>query len=205
MSKAKAVYASTIGLVVLVALVWVISYELRAQSERWTPYTIVRAETSTNSVTANSLNKFIVVARRSDGSRVELDSSDPDRRVLSGTRNIVLASDRKRIDVHDDVKMMSTYYLDSVDRPPSDPNCGLSRLAVTAKPALIAHIRVAGFNTVEIRTESGPYVTLDWKAPDLACETLRMSEYERAEDGTPTGRRFELTATDDRSEEWSGP
>jgi hypothetical protein len=91
--------------------------------------------------------------------------------------------------------MMSTYYAESFAHPPTDPMCGLSEYSPTAKAVLKGEQKILGYKTVIIQTENGPFLTVDSKSPDLACETLQMSEYERLPTGEPTGRRFELIAT----------
>ena len=193
--KTRACLTAVVILAVF-ALAWMAGYQLRAQGGQWQPYTIVRTADSTNSATGHQLHRLEIIARRSDGSRVDIDSSDPGTRSQFGNREIVLTSEHKRIDVNDYVKMMSTYYIDSIANSPTDPMCGLSRYAPSAKATFKGEHEILGYRTIMIQTDNGPFLTTDSKSPDLACETLQMSEYERQQNGEPTGRRFELIATE---------
>jgi hypothetical protein len=125
--------------------------------------------------------QFKFVARRADGSRAEgfvVDSVAGFEPTI--TKKLFLTDRGIEVFVHGLSKSTSTtrmdpYKLTSLQSGPSDPSC-ISDITVSKQPEYLGDTQVLGFKVVKLRTsfkQEGSITTIEeWKAPELACETL---------------------------------
>lgn len=152
-------------------------------------FMIIRAERSESRI-PTPFERLVVEAQRADGSRMEgqLTQADPPR---AERRHIWLVPEGVRAEVDDSLRANTTLYFK--DRPapaPSvpDPQCGFSRLSPAANPRYLGEVgEVLGIRTVAIQTEqrlgSESVLNTVWRAPDLDCAVLKMTEDRRDETG----------------------
>ncbi|HYM13825.1 MAG TPA: hypothetical protein VEU62_24005 [Bryobacterales bacterium] len=165
-------------------------------SQPWKEFSVRRVERSTTLINGLSHERTVLEAQRADGSRVLADVADGGRATAFSTRVITLVPSRRTIFVDDRLAATTTHFdlSQRAYRPTTDPQCGFTRLTQKAKPRVKGEEDVLGFRTVVIQTESGPFLTTDWKAPDLGCATLRMTEERRDGPRGDATARFELSA-----------
>jgi hypothetical protein len=170
---------------------------IRAASASCKEFTVVMAESS-ESRSPYPLKHVRMEAHRADGSRVQGELSSAES-MLPVRRTVLLVPERVRVEVHDALRINSTTYGNRsavLPTPVSDPQCGLSQLSPSIRPTLLGEAEVAGLKTVVIQTttqlESGEVlVRKDWRAPDLDCVVLKLSEDRQDSAGTVTGH-FEI-------------
>ncbi|MGO9211463.1 MAG: hypothetical protein ACLP2H_15210 [Terriglobales bacterium] len=162
-------------------------------------FTIVRSELSDSTAPISAGGKAIE-AQRADGSRVSGEVIlKGDEVVPPALRDITLMPERMKMRVDDALKAKTTMYMQGpapTHPPAADPQCGISHLAPQVKPTVIGQETILGFATVGIQTEmQGPdesSVMKEWRAPDLDCAVLRMSEIRRNPAGETIGKfRYE--------------
>jgi hypothetical protein len=157
-------------------------------------FTIIRSETPTTKVPVKLMS---FDAQRADGARANGDYDAPNSPANIQhlhSRFVVLPSVGERVSVDDTSRTRITMYTKSVaGQPVPDPTCGFGRIPATLKPKLKAKEIVLGFATIVVETDDGPLLTTTWKAPDLDCAVIKMTEDRRDEQGTVTGH-FELQA-----------
>jgi hypothetical protein len=162
-------------------------------------FTIVHSELS-DSPAPVSAGRTVIEAQRADGSRVRGEVILKGDEIVPPTvRDITLVPERMKVRVDDALKAKTTMYMHGP--APShaaalDSMCGISHLSPGAKPAYIDPEEVLGYATIGIQTEmQGPdqsFLTKEWRAPDLDCAVLRMTEVRRDAFGAVTGEyRYE--------------
>lgn len=159
----------------------------------WKEFTVVRVEKSATLRTHQAIQRMAIEAQRADGSRVTAGLSDGG---FTG-RYIRSVPGRKAIFVDDTLGATTTLYdfgaSGSLQPPPADSQCGLANIGSALKPSMKGEDVVLGFKTIAIQTEDGPYLNTVWKAPDLDCATLKMTEDRKGPNGSPDAR-FDLAA-----------
>jgi len=95
--------------------------------------------------------------------------------------------------IHDGTKSRTTYYYanSGIPGPVMDPQCGFKAISPEANPVVAGEEPIFGYKTVIIQTRTGPYENSVWKAPELDCATLKMTESRRDTTGTIDGK-YEL-------------
>lgn len=167
---------SAAGLVRLVRV-----QSLQAASDGFREFTLIRTERS-QSRHPQPLEREVHEYRRADGSRVIAEYAEA--RKEPSRRFLYLVPERVRVQVDDVLRLRTTLHGkgEPPPRPPAkDAQCGVSRIVQGAKPFFVGEEMLLNTMTVLIRTEhSSPdgemYRNTVWKAPELDCATLRMSE-----------------------------
>jgi hypothetical protein len=168
-----------------------------AASSNFKEFTLVTVETSTSEA-PNTIGRYKLEAHRADGSQVvgELpspESDGPQRRFVS------LVPERVQVEIHDDLHAKRTVY-ETKGPPPlapaTDAQCGLSRLGLAISPTYAGEAEVLGFRTIAIHTTetldgSESYFRTEWRALELDCVTIQLTEERRDGSGNLTGH-FEV-------------
>ena len=181
-----------------VFLVFAATFVIRAQRSSesvWKEYTIIRAESS-RTVSGGLLENVRFEAQRKDGSWVGGMLEDATGR-KGGVRSVLLRPLLQRVTVDQINGLKTTVFLPNraVSSPPlSDRLCGFSQISPAMKPVNKGTEEVLGFRTVIIQTEEGPYLHTAWRAPDLDCATIKLTE-DRKDDGGQVTGHFELLAS----------
>ena len=161
----------------------------QAQNGVWKQFTIEKVEKSAGQPAGNASEQIELAAQRSDGSQVTFHKT-------AGVRDIYLAPTGEAVKVSDFLKAKTTLYRKKTSprQPPAyDSLCGLSLIAPGANPVLKGTDEVLGYKTVVIETQQAPYVNTIWRAPELGCAALKVSEDRRDEHGAVIGH-FEMQA-----------
>jgi hypothetical protein len=165
--------------------------------DSWKQFTIVTTQRSIGH--AGAAHEYILVeAQRADGSSMKGDAVNAGDPRHFGRRVVKLLPERKKVTVNDSLRAITTWYYPEwrLRRPPAiDPKCGFSRLSAAAKPLFKGEDTVLGFKTVMIQTQAGPYLNTVWKAPELDCATIKMTEERRNTDTGDIDGKFEIYAT----------
>jgi hypothetical protein len=180
-SEIKTALSVVIAFVVVVAATVLIKGQAGGV---WKEFTIERIERSVSVPAGNPFEQVVLEAQRADGSRVNDNKT-------AGVRNIFLVPGGKNVKVNDLLRATTTLYRssNSTPQPPAfDAQCGFSRIVPRANPLLKGTAEVLGYKAVMIETQEAPYVSTVWKAPDLDCATLKITEDRRDENGVVVGR-----------------
>jgi hypothetical protein len=95
-----------------------------------------------------------------------------------------------RVAVDDVIRTRTTMYIKKrIPTPPQDPSCGGSLISQEFKPRYNLSDTILGYRTILIRTTEfeGRLLHSSWKAPDLDCIELKVSEDRLDEHGLPDG------------------
>lgn len=171
--------------------------DISAATADFKEFTLIRAESS-ESRGPYPLKRVVLEARRADGARVEgelptAEEIHPSRRIVT------LVPERIRVDIHEGLRIKSTLYRKDTPapRPPApDAQCGISHLSRSVSPVYVGEGDVLGFKTVILQTttrmEGGEtFVRKEWRAPDLDCVVVKVSENRLDQSGNTTGQ-FEI-------------
>lgn len=181
---------------------------VRAQlSANWKEFTLMRRESS-QSVDGSSGQRISFEARRQDGSIAtgagSITTGAPEMPSLGGgTRSVFINPLGQKVVVDDTVRMKSTYLRQTKpDHPLQDSICGAAAISPAVRPVVNSGEQVMGYRTVAIETHERvggkeEYVHTEWRAPDLDCAVIKVSENRVSEDGKVSGHfdmmTFEIT------------
>ena len=182
------------AVILVAAISGLVRSRVAAQNLGSREFTIIRSEISNTKIPMKLMS---FDAQRGDGAQATGDYIIPngpaDIQHLH-TRLVVLPSTGERISIDDIAHARTTMYTTPAGRPTSaDPTCGFGKIGAAVKPVLKGTEEILGFKTVVTQTDDGPYLTTTWKAPDLDCKVVKMTEDRRDQNGTITGH-FELQA-----------
>ncbi len=195
--RASRIAIRATGVLLVAAITIVIRGQLISRNAAsWKEFTIVQRQVTRTLPGGAVFETFQFQAQRSDGSTAEGQAATPSHPRLFRPRHVVLKTKGERVLIDDSARVKTTWFFEpKASSPSADPVCGFHTLSASAKPALKGEENVLGFRTVVIQTEIGhEFLTTVWRAPDLDCTVVKMTEVRRNERGDVTGR-FELEPT----------
>jgi len=161
------------------------------QSKTWKPYVLHQTESSTSLRTNTTTSRTRMRARFSDGSVVTADTTPAEHPMHSDVRQVVSTSEGKRVEVDDQLKAKTTYFIKDFRHAPVGETCSLTTQVPAVSPVVIGHDEIFGMATVVIEVHNGPFTTRTWEAPELDCVVLKTSE-DRFNDTGQLDGHFEM-------------
>jgi hypothetical protein len=163
----------------------------------WKEFTVVRRESSRSFVNGSKGQRISFEAHRRDGSTAAGSTESPS--LGGGTRSIFFNPSGQKIVVDDTVRMKSTYLRQTKsDHPLHDSTCGATAISPAVSPVVKGEEQVMGYMTLVIETHERvgkeEYVHSEWRAPDLDCAVLKISEDRMGEAGEVSGHFDMITS-----------